>query len=83
MDNEVIITIRCGDKFEEDFEVPVNLKIEKWITPVEDYLKQKDVFEFSGEGHLFFAHNGERISERNTLQELSIWDGAILDAGLL
>ena len=75
MENEIIVTIRDNNFFEEDFEIPADIKVLKWIEQIEDYLRHK----MNEKQQLILIYNGEPLEENDTLQALGITDGSILE----
>ncbi len=74
--NEVIITIVDGKGFEEDFEIPAEIKLEKWIDQISGYLKPKYSIE---EGYqLLLSYKDRKLNSDDTLTEMSVTDGSIL-----
>lgn len=80
MDKEIIITIRYRDTYEEDFEVPVDSSIWRWIKPIETHLRQIKSMGNMDTSELSLYYNGELLDSQSKLQELGIWDGAIFEA---
>ncbi len=76
MDETAIITIRIQGLFEGDFEIPRNVRCEKWLPVIEQYLKSEGVE--SGE-ILSLRYEGITIGESVTLKSLGIWDGSIIE----
>ena len=76
MEEKAVITIIIGDTFEEDFEIPRNIRYEKWRPIIEQYLKRTASV---GDGSLDLYYKGNNIAENDTLKKLGVWDGCILE----
>ena len=77
MEEKAVVTIRSNGKQEDDFEIPRNIRSEKWMPIVEQYMRSEN----GATGDLFLLYyNGNIIKDNDTLQSLGIWDGSILDA---
>ncbi len=77
MNETSIITIVFKGLFEEDFEIPRNVRCGMWIPIIEEYARS---FEDSWEGYIAVYYRGNLLKESDTLKELGIWDGSILEA---
>lgn len=75
---EVILTIKNNNGFEEDFEIPADIRAEKWIGQIGEYLRQKESFKNEVANFPVLSFKGKVIEESETLKELNIADGSIL-----
>ena len=77
MDDKVLVTIRNGNE-DEDFAIPANVRIDKWIGQIQDYYYKKNSQTFLSGKKLSLYFDGNEILGKDNAHLLNIEDGSCL-----
>ena len=83
MTDGVLVSIKVENgKYEEDFEIPLNIKAENWIETIKVYFVQKRIIpESLMSEKLIITYNNHIIQDSDTLMKLGVADGSVLSVG--